>query len=92
MKHKQKKDLKLYCDNPQCKEVIETERIVYDEEHREIYHDDKCRTFAHTHRVLKSGSETAIFKIDYISRKKALELLRSGKLNQSQRLEERVSN
>jgi len=82
-------ELALYCDNHQCRLVIEEDKITYDEEHREIYHIGECGTEATVHRAFKSGS-FEVQNVDYISREKALKLLQAGKLSQSKKLEERV--
>lgn len=84
-------DRLLRCDNPQCQGVIETDEIAYDEEHKEIYHSYECFVFAKAHRVRKTG-KSEVGNVDYISREKALRFLQSGKLKQSQGLEERVFN
>ena len=80
----------LYCDNPQCQGIIEGNKITYDKEHREIYHVGECGIFATAHRASKS-CECEVQNVDYISRDKALKLLRNGKLEQSRGLEERAS-
>lgn len=84
-------EMKLYCDNPECSKVIEDEKIVYDEEHREIYHVGECGIKATAYRSLKSGNPE-IQNVDYISLEKALILLKQGKLKQSEKLEEKVKH
>ena len=81
----------LICDNPQCSSPIQGEPVAYNEEHREVYHNGNCATFAIAHRTLKSNEVTVVANLDHISLDRALELLRTGKLSQSPKLEERLS-
>lgn len=84
-------EMKLYCDNPQCGKVIENEKIVYDEEHEEVYHVERCGIEATAYRSLKSG-KCESQNVDYISLEKALILLKQGKLKQSEKLEKKVKH
>ena len=87
--HPERKDLVLYCDNPQCGLPINEEEVAYNKEHRKIYHVGECVIEATAHMIFKSG-EAEIQNLDYISSKKTLRLLRRGRLKQSQELEEKT--
>ena len=66
-----------YCANPQCGSEITADEMAYNAEYNEVYHDQNCAQFANAHRVLETR-KTTIMNLDYIDRKKALELLLDG--------------
>lgn len=81
--------IELYCSNPQCEErIINEDEIAYNEKSQEIYHDSLCAEFALVHKVFQSRGMLHA-NIDYISRKRALELIRKGKIKQES-LEQKV--
>ena len=78
----------LFCANPQCSLEITEERMAYNAEHREVYHPGECQNLAIAHKVFQSG-EMMFAGFDFISRKKALQLLGKGKIIQ-EKLEDKV--
>ena len=85
---------KIYCDNPQCNGEITSEKVLYNSQIKEIYHNNySCVETAEIHRVINSGGKIKFSDGDsteLITRKSALELLRKGELKQSKNLEEAV--
>jgi hypothetical protein len=49
-------EIQLYCDNPQCGEVIQKGPVAYDRDMREIYHNGHCAVLANAHKVFASGN------------------------------------
>ncbi len=84
-----KREIILYCDNPQCRLPIEEGEVAYDEENREIFHIGECGIIANAHRTF-ALHQVSISNVDYITTDKALELFKAGKLNQSGNLENRL--
>ena len=82
-------ETKLYCDNPQCRLILEQDIVAYDEDNKEIYHNGSCAQTANAHRVSSSGKPgfQTVYPIDL---DEAVELLKSGKLKQSQGLEKKA--
>ena len=67
----------LYCANPQCGSEITADEMAYNAEYNEVYHDLSCAKSANANRLLETG-KTTIMNLDYVDRKKALELLLDG--------------
>ncbi len=71
----------LYCDNPQCRQLIDDKEIAYSGAEKEIYHIGDCALFASAHRVVETGL-FSYANLDYITINDALKLKSSGKLKQ----------
>ncbi len=77
-------DEKIYCQNPQCGREIEGDKISYDG--KKPYHPGDCQRLASAYAALQSqGMDIMVF--DSISRERALELMKDGRLEQSIRRE-----
>ena len=84
----------LYCDSPQCGQPIRDNEMSYHSGLGKLYHPgdpqfDDCRLFAVAAMTLATGIPMyALF--ESITRKEALELLKTGKLAQSGGLEQKL--
>ncbi len=81
--------LKLYCDSPQCRQILNTDSVVYSQKHNEVYHNSACALIAAVHKSpeLRKSLIKGIEKIDL---GEALKLLNDRKLTQSQTLDDKV--
>jgi hypothetical protein len=87
----------LYCMNPQCYGKIEGERCAYEPATGEIYHPGECQGFAIAHRTWKQAAGRSLEDtvqvegFEFITRKRAEELIRNGAVKQPTRLERLTS-
>lgn len=85
----------VYCHNPSCNGVIEKEKLAYDKERKEAYHDLTCAAFAAVVRVVKSGVEhptSGRANFETIPLRKARKLLKKGELVQPEGIEKKALN
>lgn len=76
------KNLRLYCDNPQCSKEIKEEQLMYNSKDQEIYHIGDCPLLAGALKAFKKGT-FGVLQVESISKDKALELLETDKLMQT---------
>lgn len=81
---------KFYCANPQCRELIEDEKMAYEPAQKQVVHGGDCQSMLIAHRVMKTRTMmTGNFNI--ITQEQANKLAREGKIS-GDCLENKVGN
>ena len=87
----------LYCDSPQCQQLIDSDFMVYSPAYGEVYHlGSLCTTTATAHKTLHRAQEgnfqPLASSFTSITRRQALHLLREGRLKQSPSIDDIVAD
>ena len=74
--------MNLYCDNPDCRELISEGNFYFQEIFKEFYHPGDCGAIALAYHSFETGKVLSCVKLKPINRETALNLLCSGKVTQ----------